>query len=162
MDRITPCLWFDTEAEEAAAFYTSVFPNSRIVHVSHYGSAGPRPEGLAMEVEFELDGRSILALNGGPQFRFTEAISLQADCKDQDEVDRLWETLSEGGEEGPCGWLKDRYGVSWQIVPSRMYELIADPDPERAQRAIAAMLQMGKIEIADLERAADGAAAPAR
>ena len=162
MDTITPCLWFDTEAEEAAAFYTSVFPNSRIVHVSHYGSAGPRPEGLAMEVEFELDGRSILALNGGPQFRFTEAISLQADCKDQDEVDRLWETLSEGGEEGPCGWLKDRYGVSWQIVPSSMYELITDPDPERAQRAIAAMLQMGKIEIADLERAADGAAAPAR
>ncbi len=162
MDRITPCLWFDTEAEEAAAFYTSVFPNSRIVHVSRYGSAGPRPEGLVMEVEFELDGRSVLALNGGPQFRFTEAISLQADCKDQDEVDRLWETLSEGGEEGQCGWLKDRYGVSWQIVPSRMYELIADSDPERAQRAIAAMLQMGKIEIADLERAADGAAAPAR
>jgi predicted 3-demethylubiquinone-9 3-methyltransferase (glyoxalase superfamily) len=162
MDRIAPCLWFDTEAEEAAEFYTSVFPNSRIVHVSHYGSAGPRPEGIVMEVEFELDGRSVLALNGGPQFRFTEAISLQADCKDQDEVDRLWETLSEGGEEGPCGWLKDRYGVSWQIVPSRMYELIADPDPERAQRAIAAMLQMGKIEIADLERAADGAAAPAR
>ena len=162
MDRITPCLWFDTEAEEAAAFYASVFPNSRIVHVSHYGSAGPRPEGIVMEVEFELDGRSVLALNGGPQFRFTEAISLQADCRDQDEVDRLWETLSEGGEEGPCGWLKDRYGVSWQIVPSRMYELITDPDPERAQRAIAAMLQMGKIEIADLERAADGAAAPAR
>ncbi len=162
MDRITPCLWFDTEAEEAAAFYTSVFPNSRIVHVSHYGSAGPRPEGMVMEVEFELDGRSVLALNGGPQFRFTEAISLQADCRDQDEVDRLWETLSEGGEEGPCGWLKDRYGVSWQIVPSRMYELIADPDPERAQRAIAAMLQMGKIEIADLERAAAGVAAPAR
>jgi predicted 3-demethylubiquinone-9 3-methyltransferase (glyoxalase superfamily) len=162
MDRIAPCLWFDTEAEEAAKFYTSVFPNSRIVHVSHYGSAGPRPEGIVMEVEFELDGRSVLALNGGPQFRFTEAISLQADCKDQDEVDRLWETLSEGGEEGPCGWLKDRYGVSWQIVPSRMYELIADPDPERAQRAIAAMLQMGKIEIADLERAADGVGAPAR
>jgi predicted 3-demethylubiquinone-9 3-methyltransferase (glyoxalase superfamily) len=162
MDRIAPCLWFDTEAEEAAEFYTSLFPNSRIVHVSHYGSAGPRPEGIVMEVEFELDGRSVLALNGGPQFRFTEAISLQADCKDQDEVDRLWETLSEGGEEGPCGWLKDRYGVSWQIVPSRMYELIADPDSERAQRAIAAMLQMGKIEIADLERAADGVGAPAR
>ena len=162
MDRIAPCLWFDTEAEEAAEFYTSLFPNSRIVHVSHYGSAWPRPEGIVMEVEFELDGRSVLALNGGPQFRFTEAISLQADCKDQDEVDRLWETLSEGGEEGPCGWLKDRYGVSWQIVPSRMYELIADPDRERAQRAIAAMLQMGKIEIADLERAADGVAAPAR
>ncbi|HEY9458594.1 MAG TPA: VOC family protein [Gaiella sp.] len=162
MDRITPCLWFDTEAEDAAEFYTSVFPNSRIVHVSHYGSAGPRPEGMVMEVEFELDGRSFLALNGGPDFRFTEAISLQADCKDQAEVDRLWETLSEGGEEGPCGWLKDRYGVSWQIVPSRMYELIADPDPERAQRAVAAMLQMGKLDIAELERAADGVGAPAR
>lgn len=162
MDRITPCLWFDTEAEDAAEFYTSVFPNSRIVHVSHYGSAGPRPEGMVMEVEFELDGRSFLALNGGPDFRFTEAISLQADCKDQAEVDRLWETLSEGGEEGPCGWLKDRYGVSWQIVPSRMYELIADPDPERAQRAVSAMLQMGKLDIAELERAADGVGAPAR
>ena len=159
MDRITPCLWFDTEAEEAAQFYTSVFPNSRIVRVTHYGSAGPRPEGMVMEVEFELDGRSVLALNGGPEFRFTEAISLQADCEDQDEVDRLWETLSAGGEEGPCGWLKDRYGVSWQIVPSVLYELIADPDPERAQRAIAAMLQMRKIVIDELERAADGVAA---
>ena len=155
MHAITPCLWFDTEAEEAAQFYTSVFPNSRIVHVSHYGSAGPRPAGMVLEVEFELNGRSFLALNGGPDFTFSEAISLQADCKDQDEVDRLWVTLSEGGEEGPCGWLKDRYGLSWQIVPSVMYELIADPDPERAQRAIAAMLQMGKLDIAELERAAD-------
>ena len=155
MDAITPCLWFDTEAEEAAQFYTSVFPNSRIVHVSHYGSAGPRPAGMVLEVEFELNGRSFLALNGGPDFAFSEAISLQADCKDQDEVDRLWVTLSEGGEEGPCGWLKDRYGLSWQIVPSVMYELIADPDQERAQRTIAAMLQMGKLDIAELERAAD-------
>ena len=154
MDAITPCLWFDTEAEEAAQFYTSVFPNSRIVHVSHYGSAGPRPAGMVLEVEFELNGRSFLALNGGPDFTFSEAISLQADCKDQDEVDRLWVTLSEGGEEGPCGWLKDRYGLSWQIVPSVMYELIADPDQERAQRTIAAMLQMGKLDIAELERAA--------
>jgi len=159
MDRITPCLWFDTEAEDAAQFYTSVFPSSRIVRVTHYGSAGPRPEGMVMEVEFELDGRSLLALNGGPDFTFTEAISLQADCKDQAEVDRLWETLSEGGEEGPCGWLKDRYGVSWQITPTVLYELIADPDPERAQRTIAAMLQMGKIDIAELERAANGVAA---
>jgi len=159
MDRITPCLWFDTEAEDAAQFYTSVFPSSRIVRVTHYGSAGPRPEGMVMEVEFELDGRSLLALNGGPDFTFTEAISLQADCKDQAEVDRLWETLSEGGEEGPCGWLKDRYGVSWQITPTVLYELIADPDPERAQRTIAAMLQMGKIDIAELERAATGVAA---
>jgi len=155
MDAITPCLWFDTEAEEAAQFYTSVFPNSRIVHVSHYGSAGPRPAGMVLEVEFELNGRSFLALNGGPDFTFSEAISLQVDCKDQDEVDRLWVTLSEGGEEGPCGWLKDRYGLSWQIVPSVMYELIADPDQERAQRTIAAMLQMGKLDIAELERAAD-------
>ena len=155
MDAITPCLWFDTEAEEAAQFYTSVFPNSRIVHVSHYGSAGPRPAGMVLEVEFELNGRSFLALNGGPDFTFSEAISLQVDCKDQDEVDRLWVTLSEGGEEGPCGWLQDRYGLSWQIVPSVMYELIADPDPERAQRTIAAMLQMGKLDIAELERAAD-------
>jgi predicted 3-demethylubiquinone-9 3-methyltransferase (glyoxalase superfamily) len=160
MDRITPCLWFDTEAEQAAQFYTSVFPDSRIVRVTHYGSAGPRPEGMVMEVEFELDGRSFLALNGGPQFTFTEAISLQADCADQDEVDRLWETLSDGGEEGPCGWLKDRYGLSWQIVPRRLYELISDPDTEKAQRAIAAMLQMRKMEIAELERAAEGA--PAR
>jgi predicted 3-demethylubiquinone-9 3-methyltransferase (glyoxalase superfamily) len=155
MDAITPCLWFDTEAEEAAQFYTSVFPNSRIVHVSHYGSAGPRPAGMVLEVEFELNGRSFLALKGGPDFTFSEAILLQVDCKDQDEVDRLWVTLSEGGEEGPCGWLKDRYGLSWQIVPSVMYELIADPDPERAQRTIAAMLQMGKLDIAELERAAD-------
>ena len=155
MHAISTFLWFDTEAEEAAQFYTSVFPNSRIVHVSHYGSAGPRPAGMVMEVEFELNGRSFLALNGGPDFTFSEAISLQAECKDQDEVDRLWVTLSEGGEEGPCGWLKDRYGLSWQIVPSVMYELIADPDPERAQRAIAAMLQMGKLDIAELERAAD-------
>src|SRR4029453_515985 len=157
MDSITPCLWFDTEAEEAAQFYTSVFASSRIVRVTHYGSAGPGPAVLVMEVEFELDGRSFLALNGGPEFRFTEAISLQADCEDQDEVDRLWEALSEGGEEGPCGWLKDRYGVSWQVVPRVLYELIADPDPERAQRAIAAMLQMRKIVTDNLERAAPGA-----
>ena len=118
MDRITTCLWFDTEGEQAARFYTSVFPNSRITKVTRYGSAGPRPEGAVMTVEFELDGRSFVALNGGPQFRFTEAISLQVDCEDQGEVDRLWETLSESGEEGPCGWLKDRYGLSWQLLLS--------------------------------------------
>ena len=159
MDAITPCLWFDTEAEEAAQFYTSVFPNSRIVHVSHYGSAGPRPAGMVMEVEFELNGRSFLALNGGPDFTFSEAISLQADCKDQDEVDRLWVTLSEGGEEGPCGWLKDRYGLSWQVVPAGMDELFDDSDPERAARAMQAMLQMRKLDIAALRRAADGVTA---
>jgi len=162
MPNITSCLWFDTEGEDAANFYVSVFPNSRIVNVSRYGDAGPRPAGSVMTIDFELDGRPFMALNGGPEFRFNEAVSFVIDCADQDEVDYYWTKLSEGGEEGPCGWLKDRYGVSWQIVPSRMYELIADPDSERAQRAIAAMLQMGKIEIADLERAADGVGAPAR
>lgn len=160
MDAITPCLWFDTEAEEAAQFYTSVFPRSRIVNVSHYGSAGPRPEGMVMTVDFELDGRSFVALNGGPDFRFNEAISLQVDCKDQDEVDRLWETLSDGGEKGPCGWLKDSYGLSWQIIPSALPKLLADPDHEKAQRVMAAMLQMRKIDVGELERAAE--AAPAR
>ena len=161
MDRITPCLWFDTEAEEAAQFYTSVFPNSRIVRVTHYGSAGPRPEGMVMDgrVRARRPQRSSRS-TAGPSSRFTEAISFQVDCKDQDEVDRYWETLSAGGEAGPCGWLKDRYGVSWQVVPSVLYELIADPDAERAQRAIAAMLQMRKIVIDELERAADGV--PAR
>lgn len=156
MDRITTCLWFDTEAEEAAAFYTSLFPNSKIVNVFHYGSAGPRPEGMVMEVEFELDGRSFLALNGGPQFTFTEAISLQVDCKDQDEVDRLWETLSEGGEEGPCGWLKDRYGLSWQVIPAMMDEMFVDETSPGAKRAMAAMLEMTKMDIAALRRAYDG------
>ena len=160
MDRITTCLWLDTEGEQAARFYTSVFPNSRITKVTRYGSAGPRPEGAVMTVEFELDGRSFVALNGGPQFRFTEAISLQVDCEDQGEVDRLWETLSESGEEGPCGWLKDRYGLSWQIVPSALPRLLDDPDREKAQRVMAAMLEMGKIDVAELERAAEGA--PAR
>lgn len=157
MQKITPCLWFDTQGEEAAEFYTSVFPNSRIVEVLRYGSAGPRPEGTVMTVSFELDGQSFIALNGGPDFTFNEAISLEASCGTQDEVDRLWETLSEGGEEGPCGWLKDRYGVSWQIVPTILLELIADSDHEKAQRVMAAMLGMGKIEIDGLERAAAGA-----
>lgn len=160
MDAITPCLWFDTEAEDAAQFYTSVFPRSRIVNVSRYGSAGPRPEGMVMTVDFELDGRSFVALNGGTDFRFNEAISLQVDCKDQDEVDRLWETLSDGGEKGPCGWLKDRYGLSWQIIPSALPKLLADPDHEKAQRVMAAMLQMQKIDVGELERAAE--AVPAR
>jgi predicted 3-demethylubiquinone-9 3-methyltransferase (glyoxalase superfamily) len=160
MDTITPCLWFDTEGEEAARFYTSLFPNSKIVRVTRYGSAGPRREGTVMTVEFELDGRSFVALNGGPDFRFNEAISLQVDCDSQDEVDRLWETLSEGGEEGPCGWMKDRYGLSWQIVPSALPRLLADPDTEKAQRVMAAMLQMRKLVVRELEQAAE--AAPAR
>jgi predicted 3-demethylubiquinone-9 3-methyltransferase (glyoxalase superfamily) len=156
MSKITPCLWFDTQGEEAATLYTSVFPNSKITGVTRYGSAGPRPEGTVMTVSFELDGQPFVALNGGPEFTFNEAISFQVDCDDSDEVDHYWDKLSEGGEEGPCGWLKDRFGVSWQVVPRRLNELIDDPDQEKAQRVMAAMLSMEKIEIDELERAARG------
>jgi predicted 3-demethylubiquinone-9 3-methyltransferase (glyoxalase superfamily) len=152
-----PCLWFDTEGEDAARFYTSIFPNARIVEVTRYGSAGPRAEGTVMTVVFELDGQPFIALNGGPDFTFSEAISFEVDCDSQEEVDRFWDALTEGGgQEGPCGWLKDRYGVSWQIVPTVLNELIADPDREKSQRVMAAMLKMGKLEIAELERAAAG------
>jgi predicted 3-demethylubiquinone-9 3-methyltransferase (glyoxalase superfamily) len=154
MHTITPCLWFDTEGEDAARFYTSIFPSSRIVEISRYGSAGPRPEGTVMTVDFELDGQSFTALNGGPDFTFSEAVSFQVSCETQDEVDSYWSRLSEGGEEGPCGWLKDRFGLSWQIVPKILPELLGDPDRRRAQRVMAAMLKMRKIEIAELERAA--------
>ena len=150
MQPITPCLWFDTEGEEAAELYTSVFPNSKITQVTRYGSAGPRTEGTVMTVEFELNGESFVALNGGPDFTFSEAISFQVACKDQDEVDYYWNALSAGGEEGQCGWVKDRFGLSWQIVPTRLNELVANPDPARAQRAMAAMLEMRKLDIADL------------
>ena len=154
MQKLTPCLWFDTEGEDAARFYTSVFPNSRILDVARYGSAGPRPEGTVMTIVFELDGQKFTALNGGPQFTFSEAISFQVSCESQEEVDEYWSKLSEGGEEGPCGWLKDRFGLSWQIIPKRLPELLADPDREKAQRVMAAMLEMGKIEVDELERAA--------
>jgi predicted 3-demethylubiquinone-9 3-methyltransferase (glyoxalase superfamily) len=154
MKEITPCLWFDTEGEDAARFYTAVFPNSRILDVARYGSEGPRPEGTVMTVAFELDGQKFVALNGGPQFTFSEAISFQVLCESQEEVDGYWSKLSEGGEEGPCGWLKDRFGLSWQIVPTRLPELLGDPDREKAQRVMAAMLQMKKIQIDELERAA--------
>jgi predicted 3-demethylubiquinone-9 3-methyltransferase (glyoxalase superfamily) len=154
--KITPNLWFDTEAEEAAGFYTSVFPNSRIVTVTHYTEAGPRPAGTVMTVEFELDGQRFVGINGGPEFTFDEAVSFQINCETQDEVDYYWQRLSEGGQEGPCGWLKDRYGLSWQVVPTGMEEVVADPDPERARRAMQAMLGMGKLDIAALRRAADG------
>ncbi|HEX3454490.1 MAG TPA: VOC family protein [Gaiellaceae bacterium] len=154
MPELTPCLWFDTEGEEAANFYVSVFPNSRVVHVSRYGEAGPREPGSVMTVSFELDGKKFLALNGGPEFAFSEAISFQVDCTSQDEVDHYWNALSDCGEEGPCGWLKDRFGLSWQIVPSRLPELLTGADQERAQRVMAAMLKMRKIDIAELERAA--------
>ena len=155
MQKITPCLWFDTDGEEAAKFYTSLFDDSRITDVSYYGEAGPRPEGTVMTVSFELDGQQFLALNGGPDFTFNKALSLQVSCKDQEEVDKFWNGLSEGGEEGPCGWLKDKYGLSWQIVPTALPELLSDPDPGRAQRAMQAMLGMRKIEIDGLRKAAD-------
>lgn len=153
MPNITSCLWFDTEGEDAANFYVSVFPNSHIVNVSHYGEAGPRPADSVMTVDFELDGRPFMALNGGPEFTFNEAVSFVIDCADQDEVDYYWTKLSEGGEEGPCGWLKDRFGLSWQITPERLYELLDDPDPARAAAATKAMLGMRKIVISELEDA---------
>ena len=156
MPSVTPFLWFDSQAEEAAELYTSVFPNSKIRHVSRWGEAGPGEPGSVMTVEFELDGQPVTALNGGPEFAFTEAFSFQVSCETQEDVDRYWSALSDGGEEGPCGWLKDRYGLSWQIVPTALLRLIGDPDPERAQRAFAAMMKMGKLDIAELERAADG------
>jgi predicted 3-demethylubiquinone-9 3-methyltransferase (glyoxalase superfamily) len=154
MQKLTPCLWFDTQGEEAAKLYTSIFPNSRITHVSHYGEAGPREAGSVLTVEFELDGQAFTALNGGPQYTFSEAISFQVSCADQAEVDHYWDSLGEGGEHGPCGWLKDRFGVSWQIVPRRLVELLEDPDREKASRVMSAMMKMGKLEIDELERAA--------
>jgi predicted 3-demethylubiquinone-9 3-methyltransferase (glyoxalase superfamily) len=154
--KIIPSLWFDTEAEDAAAFYTSIFKNARIVNVARYTEAGPREAGTVMTVEWELDGQRFVGINGGPQFKFSEAVSFQVTCEDQDEVDYYWERLSEGGSEGPCGWLSDKFGLSWQVVPGGMDELFADPDQSRAQRAMEAMFKMKKIDIATLEAAADG------
>jgi predicted 3-demethylubiquinone-9 3-methyltransferase (glyoxalase superfamily) len=165
MQTISPMLWFDTEAEEAANHYVSIFSRrpgpsrgeSRVVEVSRYGDAGPRPAGMVMVVAFDLEGQRFSALNGGDEgFRFSEAISFVVDCETQEEVDHFWTTLSEGGQEGPCGWLKDRYGVSWQIVPRIMGVLLSDPDREAGQRAMKAMLSMGKLDIAELRRAHDG------
>ena len=157
MPKIVPNLWFDTEAEEAAEFYISVFKTGRIVNVSRYTEAGPRPAGTVMTVEFELDGQRFVGINGGPEFSFSEAVSFQIDCADQDEVDYYWEKLTEGGEEGPCGWLKDRYGLSWQVVPAGMDALFADgADRDAARRAMEAMFQMKKLDIAALEAAAKG------
>lgn len=158
MQKITPWLWFDTQAEEAATFYTSVFPNSRVLEVSRYGEAGPRPAGEVMTVSFELDGEQFAALNGGPEFTFSEAVSFQVACESQEEVDRYWAVLTaDGGQESQCGWLKDKFGVSWQIVPTSLGEILGDPDPERARRATEAMLKMSRLDIAALRRAADGA-----
>ncbi|MBV9213926.1 MAG: VOC family protein [Actinobacteria bacterium] len=156
--RITTNLWFDTEAEEAAEHYTSIFDNSRVVSVARYPEGAPRPAGQVMTVEFELDGQRFIGINGGPEFKFTEAVSLQIDCETQDQVDYYWEKLSEDGEEGPCGWLKDRYGLSWQVTPRGMGELFADADLERRRRAMEAMLKMRKLDVEELRRAADGAA----
>jgi predicted 3-demethylubiquinone-9 3-methyltransferase (glyoxalase superfamily) len=162
IQRITPCLWFDDQGEEAAAFYTGIFKNSRIVNVTRYGEAGQeihgKPVGSAMTVEFELEGQSFTALNGGPLFKFSEAISFQVHCDTQEEVDHYWERLSAGGDPDAqqCGWLKDRYGVSWQVVPNALLELVQDPDYEKSQRVMAAMLRMKKIDINELRRAAAG------
>ncbi|MEV6157627.1 VOC family protein [Nonomuraea sp. NPDC052129] len=154
MQKITTFLWFDNQAEEAAAFYTSLFEDSRILEVQRYGDAGPGPAGTAMTVSFELAGQRFVALNGGPEFTFTEAISLYVDCASQEEVDELWAKLTEGGEESQCGWLKDRWGLSWQIVPKVLPELLGNPDPAKAQQVMKAMLGMRKIDINALEEAA--------
>jgi predicted 3-demethylubiquinone-9 3-methyltransferase (glyoxalase superfamily) len=162
---ITPFLWFDKQAEEAANFYVSLFPNSKVHGITHYPEDGPGEAGAVMTVDFELNGQPFVALNGGPEFKFTEAISLLINCETQNEVDELWEKLAaDGGEQGPCGWLKDKYGVSWQVVPIQLEQYIRDPDPEKSQRVFQAMLQMSKIEIEPLERAYKGEeqAAPAR
>ncbi|WP_447035243.1 VOC family protein [Streptomyces sp. DSM 118878] len=158
MPKITPNLWFDMQSEEAATFYCSVFPNSSIKNVSHYGEDAPRPAGTVMTVEFELDGNPFTAINGGPEFQFTEAVSFTIDCADQQEVDHYWSKLAEGGEEGPCGWLKDKYGLSWQVIPAALTELLGDPDPARAQRATQAMFGMKKLDVAGLYAAADAKA----
>ncbi len=156
MQPIVPNLWFDTEAEQAAEFYTSVFPDSRIVSKALYPEGAPGPAGTVMTVDFEINGQRFVGINGGPQFPFTEAVSFQITCETQEEVDRYWEVLTEGGEESMCGWLKDRYGLSWQVVPAGMEEVFADPDPTRAQRAMQAMLGMRKLDLAALQAAADG------
>jgi predicted 3-demethylubiquinone-9 3-methyltransferase (glyoxalase superfamily) len=157
--KITPNLWFDGDAEEAAQFYVSVFENSRVVGKTHYPD-GTTPAGQVMTVEWELDGQRFVGINGGPQFNFSEAVSLSISCEDQAEVDYFWEKLADGGEHGPCGWLKDRFGLSWQVIPKGMDELFDDSDPERASRAMGAMQRMGKLDIAALRSAADGVPAP--
>ncbi|MFE3095448.1 VOC family protein [Streptomyces sp. NPDC059248] len=157
MPRIVPNLWFDTQGKEAAEFYCSVFPRSRITRVTHYGEAGPRAAGTVLTVDFELDGQRFTAIDGGPEFTFDEAVSLLVECDDQAEVDHYWEALTaDGGQEGPCGWLKDKYGLSWQVVPRGMDDLIDGPDRARADRAMRAVLTMGKLDLAALMAAADG------
>ena len=156
MKQIAPFLWFDDKAEEAVDFYISIFKNSKVLTVTRYGKAGPRPEGTVMVVKFHLNGQEFCALNGGPQYAFTPAISFYVDCETQQEVDELWAKLSEGGQIVQCGWLKDKYGLSWQIVPSVLIEMLQDKDPAKAERVMKAMLQMKKIEIKGLKQAYDG------
>ena len=153
--KITTFLWFDGDAEDAAKHYTSIFKNSKVLEEIRYGDAGPGPKGSVMIVRFQLEGQEFIGLNGGPQFKFTEAISLAVTCETQTEVDELWSRLSAGGEEGQCGWLKDRFGLSWQIVPAALPELIRDPDPARSNRVVQAMMQMKKIDIGQLRRASE-------
>jgi predicted 3-demethylubiquinone-9 3-methyltransferase (glyoxalase superfamily) len=158
--KITPCLWFDSQAEDAASTYVSIFENSKILRTSHYGKEGHeihgREAGSVMTVEFEIEGQKFLALNGGPHFKFNEAVSFQVHCETQEEIDYFWSKLTEGGEEGPCGWLKDRYGLSWQVVPKVLPEMLMDPDPEKAGRVTRAFLQMRKFNIEALQRAYEG------
>jgi len=158
--RIVPCLWFDTQAEEAARFYTSIFKNSRITAVSHYAENMPMPKGTVLTVRFELDGQEHLAMNGGPMFHFTEAISLMVECKNQQEIDFYWDRLLDGGSEAQCGWLKDKYGLSWQVVPTPMLAMLMDPDEGKSGRAMEAMMKMKKLDIAALERAYSGTSSP--
>jgi predicted 3-demethylubiquinone-9 3-methyltransferase (glyoxalase superfamily) len=156
MPKIAPFLWFDGKAEEAMNFYVSIFKNSKVLKVTRYGIGGPGPAGSVMSATFQLEGQDFFALNGGPQFTFTPAISFFVNCAIQPEVDELWEKLSAGGKKERCGWLKDKYGVSWQIIPSALGKLLSDPDPEKSKRVMMAMLQMDKIDIAGLQRACDG------
>jgi predicted 3-demethylubiquinone-9 3-methyltransferase (glyoxalase superfamily) len=156
MQQITPCLWFDNKAEEAARFYTSILPNSKIGAISHYGDAGPRPKGSVMTVTFQLNGQEFMALNGGPEFKFNHATSFMVKCESQDEIDRYWDKLSAGGEQEECGWVKDKYGLSWQIIPAILERLITDPDSAKAERVKAAILKMKKLDIAELKRAHAG------
>src|SRR3954468_2928464 len=157
MPKISPFLWYDTQAEEAANLYTSIFPNSKILAVARYGDAGPGPKGSVMTVQFQLDGQEIIALNGGPIYKFTEAFSLSVDCKTQEEVDRYWTKLTaDGGQEGPCGWCKDKFGLSWQITPSLLGQMLSDTDRKKAARVMEAMMKMKKLDIAALKRAYEG------
>ena len=156
MQKITPFLWFDNNAEDAANFYVSVFKNSKVLKVAKYSDAGPGPKGSVMTVEFELNGLEFVALNAGPRFKFTEAISFVVNCETQDEVDYYWERLSEGGEKSRCGWLKDKFGLSWQVTPTILGKLMADKNPEKAKRVMETMLQMDKLDIEPLQRAYDG------